>query len=352
MHGTEDRDDAAAGPDGRGGDNPTRPGVDDGVVLSRARGCLVGLLAGDALGSAVEFEPAETIARNHPDGVTRLADGGTWNLLAGQPTDDGEMALAMARAIVRTGGYDVAAVGAAYVAWRRSGPFDIGRATAKGIEAIAAGRRATSDTPSNGALMRAAPIGILAAGDPDRAAALAEADARLTHPSPVAVAANRAFCAALAVAIAGADREQAIGAAADAAGEGEAGEAVRARLLAARTGLPDDFFHQMGWVLTALQNAFFEFARGATPFEGVVATVARGGDTDTNGAVCGALLGALHGLDAIPAQWREAVLSCRPTREAGAVHPRPPAYWPADALDLAHDLLGAGRGGSVTTRDP
>jgi cyclic 2,3-diphosphoglycerate synthetase len=69
-----------------------------------------------------------------------------------------------------------------------------------------------------------------------------------------------------------------------------------------------------------------------------------GGDTDTNAAIAGALLGAIHGLAAIPAQWRDAVLTCRPRRGAlGVQQPRPEALWPGDALELAEQLLAAGR---------
>lgn len=62
--------------------------------------------------------------------------------------------------------------------------------------------------------------------------------------------------------------------------------------------------------------------------------------SDTNAAICGALLGAVYGLDAIPAQWVERVLNCRP--EAGAPNvknPRPECFWPVNALELAKQLL-------------
>ena len=64
---------------------------------SRAQGSLLGQLAGDALGSLVEFQSPNEIRRSYPDGVRELADGGTWNTIAGQPTDDSEMALLLAR---------------------------------------------------------------------------------------------------------------------------------------------------------------------------------------------------------------------------------------------------------------
>jgi hypothetical protein len=76
------------------------------------------------------------------------------------------------------------------------------------------------------------------------------------------------------------------------------------------------------------------------PFDRALSgTVACGGDTDTNAAIAGALLGAVHGRDAIPLQWRMAVLTCRPVALSGVHHPRPTACWPDDALTLAEALL-------------
>src|SRR4029077_5068550 len=74
---------------------PPGGGGADPLLLSRAQGCLLGQVAGDSLGGLVEFATAEEIRRQYPDGPRLLADGGTWNLLAGQATDDSEMALAL-----------------------------------------------------------------------------------------------------------------------------------------------------------------------------------------------------------------------------------------------------------------
>ena len=102
--------------------------------------------------------------------------------------------------------------------------------------------------------------------------------------------------------------------------------------------MPGDFFGRMGWVLVALQNAFFHLKNSGFE-EALVATVAAGGDTDTNAAVCGALLGAALGKQAIPSRWILPVLACRSTVDAGAPRPRPAAYWPDDILELAEALL-------------
>ena len=114
-------------------------------------------------------------------------------------------------------------------------------------------------------------------------------------------------------------------------------------ILAARDGPPGDFLSQQGWVLIALQNAFFELLDARDVEEAVVRTVHRGGDTDTNAAICGALVGAVYGRAAIPAQWQRMVLTCRPMPGHPAVkQPRPAQYWPVDALLLAERLLGRG----------
>ncbi|MBS0122628.1 inositol monophosphatase family protein [Thetidibacter halocola] len=328
----------------RHGARPKARSADAGR-LARAQGCLLGQLSGDALGSAVEFGSAASIARSHKQGVTRLVDGGTWNLIAGQPTDDSEMALALARALVAKGGFDAATVAQAYIRWRDSAPFDIGMTTSAGIAALARGAAARPDSQSNGALMRVSPVGILAAGDPALAARLGAEDASLTHPHPVCVSASAALAAAIAVGVAGGTAEQMMQAAEAHAGESDGAAAVRERLALARRAPPAEFQRQMGWVLTALQNAFFHLLRG-TPLpqalpQALTETVGQGGDTDTNAAICGALLGAAQGREAIPLQWRNAVLTCRPIKGPGIRHPRPREYWPDDALDLAEALLTA-----------
>jgi ADP-ribosyl-[dinitrogen reductase] hydrolase len=149
-------------------------------------------LAGDALGSAVEFYSAAEFKKRYPNGVTNLDDGGTWNLIAGQPTDDSEMALALARTLVRHDKFDEQAVARAYVEWRESGRFDIGGTTETAIAALKTGRPLPSESQSNGALMRVSPIGIFAAGDPKKAAYLA-----VTLPVPplgVVVLVAAGFC--------------------------------------------------------------------------------------------------------------------------------------------------------------
>ncbi len=300
--------------------------------LVRAAGCLLGQVIGDSLGALVEFKTAAQIAQAYPQGVRELADGGVFHTMAGQPTDDSEMAIALARSLVRQGAFNKEAVLEAYRTWLQSRPVDVGTTTERGLLG-----QHTAESESNGSLMRISPVGVFAAGDPARAAAIAREDSALTHPNEVCVEACAGYAAAIAAGVGGASREAMIEAAL-AHASGRAREAI-ARGAAGTP--PDDFQTHMGWVLIAVQNAFYCLARD--DFEsGLVETVGRGGDTDTNGAIAGALLGAAHGRDAIPARWIFPVLSCRPIDEAGALRPRPMDYWPDDILELAEALLIAG----------
>jgi ADP-ribosyl-[dinitrogen reductase] hydrolase len=166
-------------------------------MLSRAQGCLLGQLAGDALGSLVEFWRLEDIRRQYPNGVRELADGGTWNTTAGQPTDDSEMALALARMLVKNGKYDPEEARKAYVAWLNSGPFDCGMTCSSGLRGSP-----NHKSQANGALMRISPLGIFGANHLlEQVAEWARQDALLTHPHPVCVQANALYTMAIAQAI-------------------------------------------------------------------------------------------------------------------------------------------------------
>jgi ADP-ribosylglycohydrolase len=329
-------------------------------ALGRAQGCLLGQLAGDSLGSLVEFEDAAGIRRRYPGGVRELADGGTFDTLAGQPTDDSEMALMLARSILREGCFSPGAAAEAYAHWFDSGPFDCGRTTARALRPAAAALTLAEDpanvahaartaadplSQANGALMRVSPLGIFAhrlpAGD---AAQAAREDARLTHPHPVCQDANAVFVVAIARAIASGATPEDVHRSTLAWAESEAVEpAVRDCLRLAEDSPPPDFQRQQGWVLIALRNAFWQLLHASDLEGGVCDTVMRGGDTDTNAAIAGALLGAVYGADGVPKQWLQAVLSCRPERGRPGVHqPRPKSFWPVDALLLAERLMGIG----------
>ncbi len=313
------------------------------LILSRAQGCLLGQLCGDALGSAAEFQKVDVVRRNQPpwprEIVASLAFrpviGGP--TVPGQPTDDSEMALALARSLVKRGEFDLAVVREAYRTWLASGPFDYGLTVS---DALSGKLDATSE--ANAALMRVSPLGIFGAlHDLDKVARWAQEDAAITHLNPVCGDASALYAVAIAETVR----------------EGLAARQVYDRLLERARAMgvdgslmwaitqaekepPRDYTTNMSRVQIALHNALYELLYAKSLEEGMVETVLHGGDTDTNAAICGALLGAVYGLDAIPQQWRETVLTCRLEAGPGVHWPRPPEYWPTDALELAAQLVG------------
>lgn len=324
------------------------PTTEEAGILSRAQGCLLGQLIGDSLGSLVEFRTAEAIRSRYPRGVRDLADGGPFDLIAGQPTDDSGMALSLARLLVERGAYSRAQTRERYVEWLHSDPFDCGGAICRGLTA-----QSDPASQANGALMRVSPLGIFGTRhEREQVVHWAEQDAAITHPHPVCRQANALFASAIALAVRTGCAPQPL--------YREIVTWARAvpaepNLLEAIEGAcempPADFITHQGWVLIALGNALWQLLNAPTLEEGVIDTVGRGGDTDTNAAICGALLGAVHARDAVPERWVDTVLGCRPEEgRVGVRQPRPQCYWPVDALELAEQLIGSPRDFAVPTR--
>nr|WP_020222524.1 ADP-ribosylglycohydrolase family protein [Halarchaeum acidiphilum] len=103
--------------------------------LAGARGLLLGLACGDALGRPVEFESAASISSEYGT-LTEMVGHGTWNQPTGTITDDTEQALCIARSLAERGGFDPADVADRFVAWYDSGPFDIGRMTMRSLSRL------------------------------------------------------------------------------------------------------------------------------------------------------------------------------------------------------------------------
>lgn len=311
------------------------------AVINRSLGALLGQATGDALGTTVEFDSRARIQARFPDGLREIVGGGPFRVQPGQVTDDTELALALARSLAEVGTWDADRVAWRYLGWFRSRPFDIGSTTAQAFgdprgevagSAAALERRANRASQANGSLMRASPLGVFGWQLPEeQLARIAADDSRLSHPHPLCQAACAVFTRAIADAVGSGgspgeiyDRTVAF------ARRTPAAAPALPLLEAAATRPPERFQPQEGWVAIALQNAFHRLLAARDPAEAIIATVMEGGDTDTNGCIAGALVGAVHGAAAIPATWRQAVLTCRTSRPAD--------YWCHDLPQLAEAL--------------
>ena len=309
-------------------------------MKNKARGCLLGQFIGDSLGSQVEFADHKLIRRIYPDGVREMRDGGVWRIMAGQITDDSEMALALARSIIKEKGFDADRVRAAYRDWLKSDPFDVG-----GTVGSALCGRPNPQSQANGALMRVSPLGIWGANaEREVLHKAAGEDSLLTHINPVCVQINQIFASLISEAITTDLGPRDLYGLIETAPEKLCPEAILPQILqaaeAAKEEKPVMDERSKGWVLIAFQNALYQLLHAPDFEEALVDTINGGGDTDTNAAICGALMGALYGAEGIPERWVKTILKCRPDRRHNTSHPRPKKFWAVDALELADGLLG------------
>ncbi len=286
------------------------------AVLAQARAVLLGLACGDALGAPTEFLHLPAIYRRYgPAGIQEPPTPALY-------TDDTQMALYLARALVEAPAADLdtlmAAVGRQYVAWLhdpstpRRAPGNTCLAGARNLEQ---GRPWTESgvrgSKGNGSAMRVAPVGYLYQHDPERLRQVAHASGIATHGHPAADAAciGMAYLVKLAL-------------------DGRPVEEWPAAVLAFCAGISADFDAAIGRLVRSLERedeeeeeALHYLGAGWVGEEAValalycvrrypddyVAAVRRGantdGDSDSIACMAGALSAARLGPEAIPAEW-------------------------------------------------
>ncbi len=281
---------------------------------SRIHGCLWGLATGNALGLAVESYPRE-------DARSVLGESGPLLTLPvaemERPWDD-DLAMAMELAAwLRTEEADPDRLMGAYLRWFKENGRGAGSLTSSVLALTLRGetqaahklwgsyRRFDRPPQGNGALMRVAPIGFIGVDDSRKARDLAFLDAALTHWDPICGEAS-AFLALLVSAYLREEPEP--GPWAKAAMESR----ISLELVAALEPEPLAKLEvrrldggDMGHVLLTLQTVMSVLASGLGFEQGLLWTLRQGGDTDTNGAVVGALLGARDGIETIPVPWTD-----------------------------------------------
>lgn len=275
----------------------------------RFLGTLLAAAAGESLGAPHEFRKAAEV------GVQKeLQAGGPWAL--GEPTDDIELTLSLLRSLVVRRKLDLDDVARNYLKWFASKPKDIGNLTRTALENLRAGDPPTQSgvlawedsgrkAAGNGSVMCCAPIGLLHVKSLEGMGDDAAAASRITHYDPRCVGGCVAVTTAIALLVRGdKDAEEAVPRAA--AAGGAISDDVRMVIERGVSRRPEELTvdgSDMGFVLHALELAFSALAHAASLEEGLVAVVARGGDTDTNGCIAGALLGAKFGKSQVPDRW-------------------------------------------------
>ncbi|MYU35037.1 ADP-ribosylglycohydrolase family protein [Streptomyces sp. SID8358] len=306
------------GPAGHG--EGASPGIAD-----RARGALLGLAVGDALGA-----PAENM---RPSEIRRRW-GRVTGFVSDDPagTDDTEYAIFSGLLLARHGSaLTVSHVERAWHHWIADldeGPFRGAGFSERGtLENLRRGLAAPISAQhrhawSDGLAMRAAPFGVFAAGRPVEAARLVAVDGRVSHEGE-GIYGGQAVAAGVAAAMVGAGPASVVAAALSVVPmDSWTARSLRRAVTAAQRSYPDRPTGERavrsavvigGYPWTdlapeAVGLAFGAFTAARGDFRTAVLTaVNMGRDADTTAAVAGALAGALHGISAIPEEWASAI---------------------------------------------
>ncbi|WP_086825760.1 ADP-ribosylglycohydrolase family protein [Allokutzneria sp. NRRL B-24872] len=283
------------------------------MTAEKARGALLGLAVGDALGAPAENLSRAEIARRW---------GRVEGFVSDDPvgTDDTEYAVFSALLLIKHG----AALSPADVekAWRESivdqplkGAGFSERGTVENLQhgfsapLSAQHRHAWSD----GLAMRAAPFGVFAAGDPAEAARLVAVDGSISHEGE-GVLGGQAVAGAVAAAMGGATLKDSISAGLAVIPEDSwTSRAIRRAVAAQAEEEILDAVVVRDYPWTDLAPEAVALAFGALELAGgdvrasILTAVNMGRDADTTAAIAGAIAGALNGESAVPAEWVEQI---------------------------------------------
>lgn len=293
---------------------------------SRFRGSLLGLAAGDALGTTLEFR--------QPGNFTPLTDivgGGPFSLKPGEWTDDTTMALCLAESLVEKG-FDETHQLETYCRWMTDGHlsvkgrcFDIGIKTSSSLAVFLARKRFVpvpdDNSAGNGSIMRLAPVPLRYAANPEQAIQYAARSSVTTHGARECVDACRYLAGLIVGAVQGRPKDELLSAGFSPVPGLWDRQPLAPKINAVANGSfklkdPPDIVGA-GYVVPSLEAALWAFHHSDDFRTGALLAVNLGDDADTTGAVYGQLAGAFYGEAGIPESWRN-VLAMRELIECRA----------------------------------
>lgn len=258
------------------------------TLKSRYLGSLLGLAVGDALGAPVEFKH-----RGSFPPVEEMQAGGPFNLKKGQWTDDTSLALCLGTSLVERNEFDPYDQIERYLKWFREGYmsctghcFDIGNTTKAALlryeenKDIYAG--SVDDPPTNGSLMRLAPVALFYFKNLEDTIRYAGLSSKVTHAPLNCIKACEDLALYIHRALKGETKE----------------EIFRDAPFDLKKSYEE--VSGKGDALLCLEGAMWCFYHSSSFAEGVKLAVNLGDDTDTTAAVFGQLAGAFYGVEAIP----------------------------------------------------
>ncbi|HTF98862.1 MAG TPA: ADP-ribosylglycohydrolase family protein [Cellvibrio sp.] len=274
-------------------------------LLDKAKGSLVGLAVGDAVGTTLEFRQRGTF-----EPITDMVGGGPFDLLPGQWTDDTSMALCLAHSLLHKNGFDPVDQMNRYCNWYQYGYmsstgecFDIGATVATALNAYMKTGNPFSGSidersSGNGSLMRLAPIAIFYRDKPAELIRYAGESSRTTHGSAECIDACKYFASLLVAAMTARNKEELLA---------TFYQPTTSSVSAIASGLYlEKSYEQLtgsGYVIESLESALWCFHKAESFEEAILLAANIGNDADTTAAICGQIAGAFYGCTGIPGHW-------------------------------------------------
>lgn len=279
------------------------------MKIEKMIGCMVGLAVGDALGLPVEFMDREQIYEQY--GVLeKMVSGGTWGQTAGTVSDDTSMALAVAEGIIKNHNDPVPSVGENFIRWYEGKPFDVGVCCSMVISDVMNDenrdwfrvaqdydRRSYGKSGGNGGLMRTAFVGCYYRNKED-VEKVAKEICGMTHWNEDAMK-DCAMVSLIIHSLIDGGGKEAIEKIVEEKGKGRYD-----------IGMIEGYPFRVrpsGYGVNSLKCALKCVLTTRSFRDALVMAVNMGGDTDTIGAITGAIAGALYGIDNIPKEWVESL---------------------------------------------
>lgn len=288
--------------------------------IDKIKGTIYGQAIGDALGLGTEFMNNEEIVQKYPNGIRHYSDifqdrhRSRWK--PGVWTDDTDMMLCIARAIIKDKGVNLTSIAQNFKDWACGTPMGIGNHTYKVLHvgnyvekpfevSKLIWEMSGKASASNGGLMRTSIVGLLRKEVEKNAADIC----RLTHFDPRCVGSCVIVSILINTLVYGTPLEYEL-------------MIEKARFYDERImkfidlsckedikelSLQDEM--SMGYTLKTLAAALWAYWHAKTFEEGLLAVVRAGGDSDTNAAVACAILGAKFGFSAIPKEYVEGLIN-------------------------------------------
>jgi ADP-ribosyl-[dinitrogen reductase] hydrolase len=280
----------------------------------RYRGCLLGLAAGDAVGS-----PVDARERGEFPPLTGMVGGGPFGLTPGQWTDETGLALCLGESLLERSGFDATDQMDRFVRWWKEGLWtatgaccDTGGTTRAALERYVEtgdplGRPVSPRSAGNRCIARLAPVALFYGAEREVAVRFAGLSARTTHGVRECIDACRLLADVLCLALSGASKERVL---TDHTKKLLKEPRVQAVARGAWRRKAEAEIRGSGYVVDCLEAALWAFGTTES-FEAAVLRAANlGDDAGATAAVCGQVAGAYYGVRAIPPEWL-AVLAMR-----------------------------------------